>query len=118
MQDRPTMAELLEAVEEFIAKDIRPHLDAHRAFNARVAENILAIVRRELAMGPAADMAERARLVALLGHEGDLASLNRDLAAAIRTRSLAGRDREVLAHLQATVRDKLAIDNPKYARED
>lgn len=117
MQERPNAAELLEAVEEFLARDVRPKLDPIGAFHVRVAENLLALLRREWRDGPAADRAELARLRALLGEEGPLELLNRRLARAIRARRLAGREAELLDHLKATVADRLAIDNPNHARE-
>ena len=48
---RPTAAELLEAVREFLSADAMPALPGELAFRARVAANAVAIVERELAMG-------------------------------------------------------------------
>ena len=48
MQDRPTYSELLEAVQHFLETDVVPALDGPKKFHARVADNVLAIVRREL----------------------------------------------------------------------
>ena len=53
-------------------------------FQMRVAVNSLAILEREGRLGPAADARERERLMALLGHDGTLEDLNRELARQIR----------------------------------
>ncbi|MCW5730176.1 MAG: hypothetical protein KIT20_05420 [Alphaproteobacteria bacterium] len=115
MQERPDAGELLEAIGEFLAREVRPKLDPVGAFHARVAERLLELLRREWRDGPAADRAEHARLRALLGGEGTLAELNRRLARDIRARRLAGREAELVDHLKATVADRLAIDNPRHA---
>lgn len=106
--DRPTAAELVEAVGEWIRRsqidgEIEPN-----AFHARVAANMLRIVERELALGPEHAEAHRARL-AQLGVADD-----RELAAAIRSGTLDDRADEVRALVWASVRDKLAVANPRY----
>ncbi len=113
-QDRPTAAELIEAVREFIAGPVTAALSGQAAFHARVATNVLAMVERELEHGPASDAAEAARLKALLGRDGSLAELNTALAQAIRDGALDHRRAEVLDHLRRTSRDKLTIANPRY----
>lgn len=114
-QDRPTAAELLEAIREFLERDLGPALEGRHAFHARVAANALAIVERELRLGPELDGAERARLTQLLGREGSIDDLNRELAARIRDGSLDDRRAEVLEHLRTTALDKLSVANPRYA---
>ena len=125
MQDRPTAIELLDAVRGFVERDVIPALDGTAKFHARVAANVLAIVARELALDDAHLVAEWERLDGLL----DPAPLPADPAerrAALRARTetLCARIRDgaadagpvreaVLAHLTATVREKLAIANPK-----
>jgi aminoglycoside phosphotransferase (APT) family kinase protein len=49
---RPTVSELLEAVREFLAGQVMPATSGQLAFHARVAANVLAIVSRELELGP------------------------------------------------------------------
>ena len=117
-QDRPTAAELIEAVREFIAGPVSAALDGQAAFHARIATNVLAMVERELKIGPAMAAAETARLRTLLdrgpGVAGGLAELNAALARAIRDGTLDHRRAEVLDHLRQTSRDKLSIANPRY----
>ena len=53
MMDKPTLAEIVTAVREFIETRAIPQLTGHTAFHARVAANALAIAEREIAGGPA-----------------------------------------------------------------
>ncbi|MFO1082510.1 MAG: DUF6285 domain-containing protein [Reyranellaceae bacterium] len=116
-QDRPTAAELLAAVADFLRDEAIPALDRAEprlGFQARVAANSLAILEREARLGPGADARERARLAALLGHDGDLADLNRELARQLRAGERDETDADLMAHLEATIADKIAIANPKW----
>lgn len=116
-QDRPTAAELLAAIADFLREEATPALDRSEprlGFQMRVAVNSLAILEREQRLGPPADARERARLVALLGHDGTLADLNRALARQLRTGERDERDAALMAHLDATIADKIAIANPKW----
>jgi aminoglycoside phosphotransferase (APT) family kinase protein len=61
---RPTASELLDAVREFLTEQVMAHTDGQLAFHARVAANALAIVARELALGPPPDELELADRVA------------------------------------------------------
>ena len=106
--DRPSSAELVEAVREWIR---RSHVERElepNTFHARVAVNMLAIVERELALGPAQEQAHRERLDRL-GVTDDTA-----LAAAIRSGVMDDRAEEVRRAVWDTVRDKLAVANPTY----
>jgi len=131
MQDRPTYDELLDAVRGFLERDVVPALEGTKKFHARVAANVLAIVRRELAAESDQLAAEWQRLDALLGSEPvpvGLPSLKRRLAE--RSAQLCERIRAgdadagpfraaALAHVRETVREKLAVANPKLlAAED
>lgn len=107
-QDRPTAAELVEAVEEWIRRSQIDGEITPNSFHARVAANMLAIVERELALGPAQARAHTTRLEQL-GVADDV-----ELAAAIRSGDLDSRAEEVRKLVWASVRDKLAVANPKY----
>jgi hypothetical protein len=113
-QDRPTAAELVQAVREFLEHDVMAATEGRVQFHTRVAVNALGMIERELTDGPAFAAAERARAVALLGHDGDPADLERELAARIRDGSLDDRIDAVRAHVRATVREKLLVANPGY----
>jgi len=108
LHDRPTVAELVEAVREFLEKDVMAATDGRVQFHTRVAINALNIVQRELEH-PEMETAHAARLAAL-GFADDAA-----LAAAIRSGALDDRYDEVKAVVAADVADKLSIANPKYA---
>ncbi|MCW5732699.1 MAG: hypothetical protein KIS73_01150 [Enhydrobacter sp.] len=116
-QDRPTTSELLSAIGDFLREEATPALDRAEprlGFQMRVAVNSLAILERESRLGPAADAREHARLVALIGRDGTLAELNRELARQLRAGERDERDAALMTHLDATTADKIAIANPKW----
>jgi hypothetical protein len=113
-QDRPTAAELLESVREFLERDVMGATAGRVQFHTRVAVNALGIIERELTLGPGLRKAERARASALVGHDGDPVELEREIAAGIRDGSLDGRLDAVRAHVRRTVREKLLVANPGY----
>jgi hypothetical protein len=126
MQDRPTAIELLQAAQEFIEKDLQPALTGRVRFHARVLQNVLGILEREWAGEDAAVRAEWERLRLLLGTDGeqphDLGSLgeqvkawNKELSDRIRAGSFDDRFDETVDALEATVAEKLAIANPRWA---
>jgi hypothetical protein len=113
-QDRPTAEQLVTAVREFLERDVMPATDGRVHFHTRVAVNVLNTVARELELGDRFATEERRRAAALLGHDGDVDALERELAAAIRSGALDGGAEAVRAHVRATVREKLLIANPGY----
>ncbi len=108
LHGEPTAAQLVEAVREYLERDVLESTDGRVRFHARVAINALAMVERELADGPAMAVAHAARLHAL-GYDGD-----ESLAAAIRAGELDERWDEAKAAVTASVIDKLKVANPKY----
>ena len=115
MHDKPSAAQLVAAVRDFLEKVAQPELRGHSAFHARVAANALAIVERELALGSEQDAAERERLRALLGRDGELEAQNRELCRAIRAGEITLDAPGLLDHLRATTLAKLAVDQPGYS---
>jgi uncharacterized protein DUF6285 len=116
-QDRPTMAELLAAIADLLREEVMPVLDKadpRLGFQMRVAANSLAILEREARLGPAADAREHERLAALLGRDGSLDDLNRELARQLRSGERDEGDVALMTHLEATIADKIAIANPKW----
>jgi len=61
---RPTASELLEAVREFLQGAVLPQTSGQLSFHARVAANAVAIVLRELEVGPFPPDADLAGVVA------------------------------------------------------
>ena len=114
LQDRPTAVELLDAVAGFLEEDAAPALDARLRFHARVAANVLRILRREWELGPGQLERQRVLLAALLGRDGEPAELWAELARAIRAGALDERRAELLAALREITAQKLAIANPGY----
>ncbi len=108
LHDRPTLAELVEAVREWVDGDVREGTEGRLSFHARVATNALRMVEREIALEPALTDAHRSRLAAL-GCADD-----RMLAEQIRSGNLDDRVDEVRQAVAASVRDKLLVANPSW----
>jgi aminoglycoside phosphotransferase (APT) family kinase protein len=106
--DRPTAAELAEAVREWVDGDVAAATTGRVRFHARVASKVLAMIERELRLGPSHAAAHATRL-ARLGYPDDAA-----LAAAIRAGDLDDRADEVLAACWEAAIDKLEVANPGY----
>jgi hypothetical protein len=127
MQDRPTYNEILEAVQQFLENEVVPALDGPKKFHARVAANLLAIVRRELQTEPAQLTGEWNDVNALLGVAEPMPPDRDELLSRLRERTteLCKRIRRgeadsgawrpaVLDHVRQTVTAKLEVANPKY----
>lgn len=117
MHDQPSVAELVQAVKNFIDESAAPNLTGHAAFHARVASNALATVLRDIDQRPQSEAAERARLLALLDarDDTDIEALNADLSARIRSSEFTAETEGLLAHLKATTMDQVEIDQPRYS---
>lgn len=107
LHGRPSVRELVEAVEEFLRTEVMPRSEPGLAFHARVAANVLGIVGRELD-DPAADAEHREALGAL--GAGDRAAL----ADGIRTGRLDPGDPEVRRVVRDEVTARLRVANPRY----
>ncbi len=114
MREEPTAAEILGGVADFLEGEVMPTLSGRLAFHTRVAVNALAIVRREITLGPPAQAAEQARLSQLMARDGDLETLNDALCAAIAAGEIRADDPALIDHLWATTLDTMAIDQPNY----
>jgi hypothetical protein len=106
---RPTAAELVAAVAEFLENDIRAATTGQVNFHSRVAANALRMVERELQNPGESDL--RAALDPL-GFADETA-----LAAAIRAGELDGRDDDVVACLRTLVGHRLAAAHPGYDKQ-
>ena len=115
MQDRPTPSEVLTAVARFLKETVAPATTGHTSFQVRVAANALEMMRRHLDTAPAAEAAEHERLKAMLGVDGDLATLNADLAARIAAGEMDLATPGLADHLWTITLAKLAVDQPTYA---
>ena len=105
---RPTVAELVESVSEYLESGVMEKSSGRAAFDARVARNVLQMAQRELQLG--ADIArEHAHRLAELGVDSD-----RELVAAIRAGRFDDDWGRVGALLMASARDQLLVANPSY----
>jgi len=115
MQDKPPPDEILGAVSRLMREDLLPQTSGRSAFMLRVAANAVDLVQRQIALAAVSDEEERARLTALLQRDGDLATLNAELCAAIENGSIGAATPGLAQHLWATTLAKLAVDQPNYA---
>lgn len=115
-------------MERFLDDEIVPHTTGSRSFHARVAANVIRIVRRELATEETHLGSEWAGLDALLGPmprpvgREALRRALRSRTAELCQRIRAGEAdagpfrRAVLEHLWRTVRDRLSVTDPDWLR--
>ncbi|MEH2556867.1 hypothetical protein V1286_004396 [Bradyrhizobium algeriense] len=115
MQDEPTPTELIKAVADFLRNEIAPVIKGHNAFKLRVGINALDLVTRQLALEQESDAAEAVRLKQLLGSDGSLIELNRELSEKIAKGEVDLQTPGLAEHLWQTTMDKLAVDQPSYA---
>lgn len=104
---RPTAAELVAAVADFLDNDVRAETEGQVNFHARVAANVLRIVERELLDESASEVTDA---LGKLGFSDEA-----QLAAAIRAGELDDRAADVLPVLRTLVRHRLAVAHPGYA---
>jgi aminoglycoside phosphotransferase (APT) family kinase protein len=105
---RPTAGELVEALGEFLSGPVMEATEGHVRFHARVAANVAGIVGRQLALGPAHEARYRAGLAALGAPSTEA------LCAAIRAGDHDAGTDALHAFLAASVRDRLAVANPRH----
>jgi hypothetical protein len=113
-QSTPKAATLLEAAVKYLETELMPTLDGYHRFQTRVTVNVLNTVRRELELRGAQAEAEHVRLVAMLGHDGDVETLSVELAEKIRAGAISIDDSALRAHVRQSLADALAINNPKW----
>ncbi len=104
---RPTAAELIAAVADFLDNDVRGAIEGPVNFHARVAANVLRIVERELLDGSPTDVSTALEALGYADEGG--------LAMAIRAGDLDDRPDDVLAGLRTIVRRRLNVAHPGYA---
>jgi hypothetical protein len=109
--DAPT---LLKAAVKYLEEELLPTLGGYHRFKTRVSVNVLNTVRRELELRTRQEESERARLAAILGHDGEIKVLNNELAERIRSGALSTVDPILRAHIRQSLADALAINNPRW----
>ncbi len=125
MQDRPTTAELSDAVREFLEKEILPTLsDARLKFRVLVAMNAMGMISRESDFEEINVQAEFSSLNRLLEFDAPMSDsfsglktltkeMNTKLASQIRAGQVPNGTFE---HLQRVTKAKLSVSNPAYLR--
>ncbi|MGE0044494.1 MAG: DUF6285 domain-containing protein [Hyphomonadaceae bacterium] len=108
----PTAKELAESVAGYL-ESVLPTLQGRAAFHGRVAVNVLNIIAREAEFGPAAAVREQQGLAAL-GFEGELNEARAALCAAIRDGAADVETPGLVAHLLASAKDRVLIEQPNY----
>ncbi|WP_293701974.1 MULTISPECIES: phosphotransferase family protein [unclassified Sphingopyxis] len=91
----PTNREMVQAVRDWLAEEIKPGAEGHGKFQVAVAMNALGIVIRDLDAGVRAE--------------------NRALSTALLSGAVTLAEPGLLARLRRAVLDKCAVDSPKYA---
>ena len=129
MQDRPTIDELLEAVAGFLHEEVLSNTRGRLRFHARVAGNVLQMLRRELEHREEQILREWEGLDELIGKEElpptveerleALLRRNEALCAMIRSGSADAEPMRGLLHarLRKVVLDKIAVSDPRLANE-
>ena len=123
MQDRPTAAELLEALSEFMRDRAENARDRWERFQFQVAANSLGIIKRELEMEDGFRRVEWGGLDRLLGTQeipaeqasiaGRLNERNTELSERIRRGDFDGdAEDQLLPHLWETIVNKVRIASP------
>lgn len=127
MQDRPTAAEVLVTIGEYLDEEVLPAVEGALRYKTLVAANLIKVLERELAVGDGPQRRERERLAVLLGVTadgedltGDLLRLNAELQARLRAPELPSREFLLAARdaLEASALDNLAVNKPGYDRYD
>lgn len=132
MTDISDAADLMTSAREALLGEILPALSKERRYTALMIANAMAIAAREHRLGFDAARSEAARLRNLLDDigspasaavdhlTGDLATLRASIRDAIRAGAFdaPARAHALVGALSYTVRDRVAISNPKALRSD
>jgi len=111
--DRPTNAELVEVVSEFLEKEIKINLPDHLAFKTQIAINVLNIVKREQQNEEILSKESKEILLNLF-KDPNKANI-RELAKQIETGELKLDDKALQEALIEITKKKISVDNPKYS---
>lgn len=134
MQDRPEAADLLDAIADFLKKQVLPAVrtDDALGFKTLVSWNMLGVVAREIRDGGAATRRERERLMNLFDLRGDdvapeetsaasdaeaAGRLRRRLAEKIRAEKIHIDHPEIWAAVRESVHDRVRLANPRFSMD-
>ena len=116
MRDRPSGAELLDVAREVLRDKITSDLSPESRYDALMVANAMAIVMRQMEAGEQGQKDERQALSRTLGIEGDLETLNTELANRIRFGDAGNPATWKVLHDVAVA--KVAESNPRYLTAD
>lgn len=110
----PDAATMLGAAVKYLEAELMPTLTGYHRFKTRVTINVLAMIKREMEMRAPQAAAERERLSAILGCDGEVEDLSRELADKIQSGAVSCDDPALRAHIRQILGDALSINNPKW----
>lgn len=123
MNDHPDAVELLHIARQTLTDQILPDAKPEHAYALRMIANALGIATREIEMLKETTHREAQSLAALYCEApamGDLDQNNRRLARDIRAGKFEkdpDTQQQMMQHLRAVARDKLAAANPRLLRD-
>ena len=110
--DRPTSAELLEAVIDFINAEIKSDsYPANKKFKFQIVLNVLNVVKREVETGEVINE-KFSELGSNLIGENEFTI--EKLSQKIRDKEFDHEDKDLVDFLYNLTEEKIKIDNPKY----
>ncbi|HBS04030.1 MAG TPA: hypothetical protein DEA96_03620 [Leptospiraceae bacterium] len=132
MQDRPDAADLLEAVGDFLKKDILPAVrnDDLLSYKTLVSWNMLGILAREVKVGGRSLAVDINELAALLNRTPPEPSLDypgaveqarkmkEELSTEIRKNKAGSPDSPYWQYARESLKRKLEISNPRFSLQD
>ncbi|TGK42433.1 DUF6285 domain-containing protein [Leptospira andrefontaineae] len=130
MQDKPSATELLEAIQDFLMKEVLPEFRDKDllAYKTLVSWNMLGVISREIRSGEESLDKELTRLSSLLKKKTELpktwnekknltSSWNEELRDIIRKEKKSLEDTEYWKHIKESVIEKVEIVNPRFTTE-
>ena len=110
--DRPSSAELLESVIDFINQEIKSDdYPANKRFKLQIVSNVLGIVKREIESGDEVNKKFEDLGAELIGEEDF--SLEK-LSNKVRNDEIDITEQSLIDFLYELTEEKIKIDNPKY----
>ena len=128
MQDRPSAPDLMDAIADFLMKDVMPLVKEQDAvaYKTLVSWNMLGVMARELREGEGHVNEELKRLHDLIADTGgnsprtqldkqrQVRELNVRLAEKIKTEKIADPASPAWKHVKQTLIENLAVSNPRF----
>ncbi|PJZ25273.1 hypothetical protein CH352_15620 [Leptospira hartskeerlii] len=130
MQDKPSATELLEAIQDFLMKEVLPEFRDKDllAYKTLVSWNMLGVISREIRSGEESLDKELSRLSSLLRKKSEFpktwnekknltSTWNEELRDIIRKEKKSLEDTEYWKHIKESVIEKVEIVNPRFTTE-